>query len=137
MNWNSERLFDVPESGSVPEAHFDGGMSGADWIWFLFDPGSSGEVWVGCFRGGDNTYDVTYAVPVPDRPQVLGATFTELFVLTASGVKWCEGRVAMDGITISEVTSSRAAGYAPTYYGDVPFETLRLTGGVQANRKHL
>jgi hypothetical protein len=80
---------------------------------------------------------VTHAFAVPDRPLVLGATFTELFVLSSTGVKWCDGRVAMDGITISEVTSRRATGYASGYDGDVPFEldleTMRLTGGVQAS----
>ena len=64
---------------------------------------------------------MTYAVPVPNRPLVLGATFTELFLLAAHGVKWCDGRVAMDGITISDVTSHRVTGYAPAYDGDIPF----------------
>jgi hypothetical protein len=82
---------------------------------------------------------VEYSVPVPMRPQVVASTFTELYVLSPQGVQWCSDRIALDGLTIAEVTTRYVRGEAPGYSGAVPFvldlETMHLQGGQDSWRQ--
>jgi hypothetical protein len=86
------------------------------------------------------THDfVSYSVEVPGRPLVVGATYTEVFVLSPGGVLWCSDRIALDGITISAVTSHQVTGEAAGYPDPVPFvldlDTMQLQGGVEVQKR--
>lgn len=55
MTWTADVLTAAPISGTVPEAHFDGGDTGP-WLWVKFSDYEGGRAWAGCFRSSSFSF---------------------------------------------------------------------------------
>jgi hypothetical protein len=78
------------------------------------------------------------AASIPSRPLVIGADFTSLFLLSEDGVVWRSRRLALDGISFTDVAADDVRGVATTPSGPVPFQVdivgRQVTGGLQSER---